>query len=151
MQDTKVLLRRQNVLGVGVGAVNTDSTIRIIQGRIQSGTREYVCVARVHGVMECQRSAELRRTHNNAGIATPDGMPLAWLLRATGQTESDRVCGPDLMPRLMIEGQARGDAQFVYGATEETLQRLRHRLSELAPQTVAPAPSKCTQQGDLRV
>jgi len=133
MKDTKDILHRQNILGVGISAVNMDSAIHTIQGWIKSGTREYVCVASVHGVMECQRSVELRRIHNNAGIVTPDGMPLAWLLRATGHSDSDRVCGPELMPRLLIEGQVRGDTHFLYGATEDTLQRLRYRLSEIAP------------------
>ena len=134
MGETQLVPSRQNVLGVGVSAVNMDSAVRLIQRWIDCGERRYVCVTGVHGVMESQRSVELRRIHNNAGMVTPDGMPLAWLLQAAGYKDSDRVCGPELMPRILVDSQARGDRHFLYGATEETLQRLQLRLLEFAPQ-----------------
>jgi UDP-N-acetyl-D-mannosaminuronic acid transferase (WecB/TagA/CpsF family) len=38
----------------------------------------------VHGLMESRRDQRLRRVHNEAGMVTPDGMPLVWLLRLLG-------------------------------------------------------------------
>jgi N-acetylglucosaminyldiphosphoundecaprenol N-acetyl-beta-D-mannosaminyltransferase len=124
---------RVNVLGVGVSVVNMDTATRAVHDWIDTGQHHYVCVTGVHGVMESWQSADTRRIHNAAGMVTPDGMPLAWLLRAAGHRNSDRVCGPEWMPRIMIDGQARGDRHFLYGATAETLRRLRQRLLELAP------------------
>jgi N-acetylglucosaminyldiphosphoundecaprenol N-acetyl-beta-D-mannosaminyltransferase len=126
-------LERENILGVGVSIVNMDTAIRTINDWIDGGERQYVCVTGVHGVMESQRSAEIRRIHNEAGMVTPDGMPLAWLLRAAGHKSADRVCGPELMPRLLIESQNRGHRHYFYGTTPETLRRLEQRLREIAP------------------
>lgn len=127
------MLARENILGVGISAVNMETAVRTIGEWVDKGERHYVCVTGVHGVMESQRSAELRRIHNEAGMVTPDGMPLAWLLRLGGRIGTDRVCGPELMPRLFVESQTRGDRHYFYGAAPETLERLRQRLALIAP------------------
>ena len=125
---------RGNVLGVAVSAINMDRALQTIGGWIDRRERHYVCVTGVHGVMESQDSDELRRIHNAAGLVTPDGMPLAWLLRLAGHAATDRVCGPELMPAVVAASQGRGDRHFLYGATPETLERLRANLLADAPQ-----------------
>jgi len=152
----RIAMRRQNILGVGVSAANMTSAVRCIQDWIDADQRQYVCVTGVHGVMECLRSVELRRIHNAAGMVTPDGMPLVWLLKANGHKESDRVCGPELMPRLVIDGQGRGDRHFLYGSTDEVLRRMKRRFLELAPQarivgTFAPPFRPLTEAEDAAV
>jgi N-acetylglucosaminyldiphosphoundecaprenol N-acetyl-beta-D-mannosaminyltransferase len=127
------MLARENVLGVAVSAANMETAVGTICDWIDRDERQYVCVTGVHGVMESQHSVELRRIHNAAGMVTADGMPLAWLLKLAGHAGSDRVCGPELMPRMFIESQRRGDRHFLYGATPETLQRLRDNLALIAP------------------
>ena len=124
---------RENVLGIGVSAVNMAAAIGQITDWIDRRDRQYVCVTGVHGVMESQRCEELRDIHNAAGMVTPDGMPMAWMLRLGGHRHADRVCGPELMPALFAASEARGDRHFLYGATEDTLARLRLRLLSIAP------------------
>ena len=124
---------RVDVLGVGVSAVNMGGAITTITDWIDRRQREYVCVSGVHGVMESYRSPELRRIHNGAGMVTPDGMPLAWLLKLAGHWQSDRVCGPDLMPELFVRSQARRDRHYLYGGSQKALDLLQRRLLELAP------------------
>jgi N-acetylglucosaminyldiphosphoundecaprenol N-acetyl-beta-D-mannosaminyltransferase len=124
---------RQNVLGIGVSLVDMDAAVRTIQGWIDRGERRYVCVTSVHGVMASQACSELRDIHNGAGMVTPDGMPLAWLLRLAGHTGTSRVCGPELMPAVFAASQARADRHFLFGATEATLARLRAGLQAQAP------------------
>jgi len=128
------MITREDVLGIKVSAVNMDTAVRTLGEWIDRGDRQYVCVTGVHGVMESQRSAELKSIHNQAGMVTPDGMPLAWLLKRCGHADSDRVCGPELMPAVFIASQARGYRHFLYGAAPETLVLLRKRLLDVAPQ-----------------
>lgn len=127
------LLRRKDILGVGVSVIDMNKAVQIIQQWIDRDDRHYVCVTGVHGLMVSQGSPELRSIHNAAGMTTPDGMPLAWLLRLAGHRDARRVCGPDLMPAVVAASQARGDRHFLYGATDETLARLRRGLLERAP------------------
>jgi len=64
---------------------------------------------------------------------TPDGLPLAWLLRLGGHRGTRQVCGPDLMPALFVAGQDPGYRHFLYGATPDTLLLLRQGLLRVAP------------------
>lgn len=125
---------RENILGVGVSVLNLDGAVRQIQQWIDKRDRQYVCVTSVHGVMESQRSVPLCRVHNEAGMVTPDGMPLAWILRLAGHAGASRVCGPDLMPAVFRASQERGSRHYLYGATEQTLERLRAGLLACAPE-----------------
>ncbi len=119
---------RADILGVGVSAVDLRMAVDIIGNWIQLRARQYVCVTGVHGVMESHRNAELRQVHNAAGMVTPDGMPMVWLLRLAGFPHVSRVYGPDLMSAVLQSGVTRGTRHFLYGSTAETLTQLRHNL-----------------------
>jgi N-acetylglucosaminyldiphosphoundecaprenol N-acetyl-beta-D-mannosaminyltransferase len=135
--ETAVMTRhsipRVDVLGVGVSVVTTQTAVAEVARWIADGERRYVCITGVHGVMESQRDPELRRIHNAAGMATPDGMPLVWLLWAAGHRNADRVYGPDLMLAVLERSQERGYRHFLYGASEATLARLRANLHARFP------------------
>ena len=122
-----------NILGVGVSAIDPPAALRTIDRWIASGERHYVCVSGVHGVMESQRDATLRRIHNRAGLVTPDGMPLVWLSRLKGHRTVARVYGPDLMLdccRLSVE---RGYRHFLYGGMEGVPELLAGKLTTRFP------------------
>src|SRR5687767_3045817 len=105
-----------NVLGVGVSAINIPLAMEVIDQWIEAQTPNYVCVTGVHGVMECQSDPELRQIHNNAGLVTPDGMPLVWLSQMMGQPQVNRVYGPDLMLALCQHSVSKGYRHFLYGS-----------------------------------
>jgi N-acetylglucosaminyldiphosphoundecaprenol N-acetyl-beta-D-mannosaminyltransferase len=119
---------RINVLGVGISAINMASALERIERWILTRERQYICITGVHGVMESQRDPELRRIHNAAGLVTPDGMPMVWLLWAGGYRTAERVYGPDLMMAVLELSVARGYRHFFYGASEATLARLETNL-----------------------
>lgn len=128
------MLARTNVLGVGVSAINMSQALETIAEWIARNDRQYVCITGVHGVMESHRSPDLRRVHNEAGMVTPDGMPLAWLLKMAGFRDADRVCGPELMPRVFAEFQAYGARHYLYGGSPRALDLLQAQLLRLAPE-----------------
>jgi N-acetylglucosaminyldiphosphoundecaprenol N-acetyl-beta-D-mannosaminyltransferase len=118
---------RVEILGVRVSAINLDDAVATIESWIGRGDRRYVCVTGAHGLMESRRDDRLRHIHNEAGLVTPDGMPLVWLARLMGKKRTRRVYGPDLMRRVTAISEARGYRQFYYGGAEgvaETLQRV---------------------------
>ncbi len=83
--------------------------------------------------MTARRDAELRGAITRADIATPDGVPLVWVLRRTGAPDQGRVYGPDLMERALREGVERGWSHYFYGATDPTLDALTEAAQQLAP------------------
>lgn len=122
-----------NVLGVRVNAINMNLTLDMIGNWISNGIRNYVCVRDVHGVVRCQESETLRRIHNQAGLVTPDGVPLVWLARLAGFRNVERVCGRDLMLALCERSAATGYRHFLYGAAPGIAQRLAANLQRRFP------------------
>lgn len=127
------MFERVNVLGVGVSAINIAMAVQAIARWITEDARQYVCVTGVHGIMESQRDDGIRLAHNVAGLVTPDGMPLVWLLKLAGFPYADRVYGPDLMLSVFERAQQYGCRHFLYGSTEQTLARLRSNLTQRFP------------------
>lgn len=126
-------MQRHDILGIHVSAIDMGLAVRQIDDWIDGGAHRYVCVSGVHGVMESQRDPELRRIHNGAGMVTPDGMPLVWLMRLAGLAHVDRVYGPDLLAAVLAHGCRRGARHFFYGASEATLARLRSAILSRFP------------------
>lgn len=122
-----------NVLGVRVDALNLRTATEAVADAVETRRRGYVCVTGVHGVMESQRDPDCRAIHNAASLVTPDGMPLAWLLKVAGHRAADRVYGPDLMLSVFAHGERRGYRHFLYGASEDTLAKLRANLLRRFP------------------
>ena len=125
------------VLGVEVSAISMAMALSTIGAWVERRHRAYVCITGVHGIMESQRHADVRRIHNHAGLVTPDGMPLVWLLRAAGHRHVTRVYGPDLMLAVFAHAPAQAPAKphahFLYGGTPATLDRLRRNLTRRFP------------------
>jgi N-acetylglucosaminyldiphosphoundecaprenol N-acetyl-beta-D-mannosaminyltransferase len=119
---------RVNVLGVGVSALNLPLAAAMIERWLYADRRDYVCVTGVHGIIESRRNPAVRAIHNAAGLVTPDGMPLVWLVRLAGYRTTGRVYGPDLMLELLGRSVPQGFTHFLYGATEATLMQLRTKL-----------------------
>ena len=128
-----MMMPRVNILGVGVSAINMTMALHTIDGWIARHEAHYVCITGVHGVMESQRDAELRRIHNTAGLVTPDGMPLVWLSRLMGFSHVERVYGPDLMLAVCQHSLEKGYRHFFYGGAPRVPETLVARLQSRFP------------------
>jgi N-acetylglucosaminyldiphosphoundecaprenol N-acetyl-beta-D-mannosaminyltransferase len=126
-------VQRVNILGVGVSAVNWAMVLNAVDTWIKQGQRHYVCVTGVHGVIESQRDENLRRIHNEAGLVTPDGMPLVWVSHANGFPFVDRIYGPDLMLALCKHSVSKGYSHYFYGGAEGVPERLAGNLADRFP------------------
>jgi N-acetylglucosaminyldiphosphoundecaprenol N-acetyl-beta-D-mannosaminyltransferase len=122
-----------DVLGVRVNVLDLDRTLDIFDRWITEGHREYVCVTGVHGVMESRRDERLRQIHNEAGLVTPDGMPLVWWARSQGWRYARRVYGPDLLLACCERSITAGYRHFFYGGGDGVADLLARRLSRRFP------------------
>ena len=107
--------------------------LEIVDGWIKRGEHNFVCVRDVHGVMRCQDDEELRQIHNQAGLVTPDGMPLVWISRLRGFRHVDRVYGPDLMLAICERSLGQGYSHFFYGGDKGVAELLKVRLQARCP------------------
>jgi N-acetylglucosaminyldiphosphoundecaprenol N-acetyl-beta-D-mannosaminyltransferase len=93
----------------------------------------YVCICNAHSVVTASSDPEFRTVINGADMATPDGMPVAWMLRRLGFPDQQRINGPDLMWKYCAEAATRGESIFLYGGSQETLVILQRRLTNAFP------------------
>jgi N-acetylglucosaminyldiphosphoundecaprenol N-acetyl-beta-D-mannosaminyltransferase len=124
---------RINILGVGVHAINMNNALSQISDWINRHDRQYVCVCTVHSIMECRRNPAVRQAVNQAGIVTPDGMPLVWLGRWQTEAAVGRVYGPDLMLALGKLSPERGYSHYFYGGAEGVAELLAQNMQERFP------------------
>jgi len=145
-----------DVLGVNVSAITIDDAVATVERWIDEGRREYVCVTGVHGIMECRRDPLLRKIHNEAGMVTPDGMPLVYFLRLIGKKRTQRVYGPDLMQALTAASGRRDYRHFYYGGDVGVAEKLKDMLVRSVPGlqvagTYSPPFRKTTPEEDYAI
>jgi N-acetylglucosaminyldiphosphoundecaprenol N-acetyl-beta-D-mannosaminyltransferase len=124
---------RVNILGVGISPIDLSQAVYQVSTWIEKKERHYVSVCTVHTVMECQRDKTMRRVINQAGLATPDGMPLVWLSRWKSRLAVSRVYGPDLMLALCRLSVEPGYTHYFYGGAAGVPELLAEKLQQRFP------------------
>jgi N-acetylglucosaminyldiphosphoundecaprenol N-acetyl-beta-D-mannosaminyltransferase len=113
------------ILQVRIDPLNYSNTLKQIKDWIVKKTaHHYICVAAVHLVVECQTNLPLLRGVNQAGLVTPDGMPLVWILRHRGFKLADRVYGPTLMHKTCQLAASNHYSIFLLGGSRGQTQQL---------------------------
>lgn len=121
------------VLGAMIDVVGWDVALERLATWARERESRYVCICNVHSVVTATQNAEFGRVVNEADMATPDGAPVAWMLRRLGHAGQQRINGPDLMWRYCEQAVSRGESIFLYGGMPETLDILQRRLLEAFP------------------
>lgn len=121
------------ILGVQVSAINMGQALSQLQTWIEEKTPNYVCVTPAHSLMECVDNPALYPVFNDAGMVTPDGMAVVWLLKARGQKRVSRVYGPDLLLATCQYGLSLGWRHYFYGGTPGVADDLAQALQTQLP------------------
>jgi len=123
------------ILGVPVNLIDMETAVQTILRWAEKGQTSYVCVRDVHGLMLSVQDPEMMRIHCDAGMVTPDGMPLVWVCKLRSRLKIGQVCGSDLMEALCNAGQAIGLRHYFYGGKagipEKLIQNLRSKNPDL--------------------
>lgn len=143
MDDIELMVsgrKRSLVLGAPIDALSWDETLAQLLMWARCCESRYVCICNVHSVVTATQDTEYGRVVNEADMATPDGAPVAWMLRRLGNVGQQRINGPDLMWRYCeqnqnLDSRLREDdgGVFFYGSTEETLAVLKNKLLAAFP------------------
>lgn len=121
------------VLGTRIDALTWDEALSCIVFWAKSGVSRMVCLCNVHVVVTARSDPALHAALAQCELATPDGAPLAWLLRQRRWPRQPRINGPDLMWRLLAEAEREQLGVFFYGSTTATLARLVQVLQNAFP------------------
>jgi N-acetylglucosaminyldiphosphoundecaprenol N-acetyl-beta-D-mannosaminyltransferase len=122
-----------NLLGVSIDALDWTSVLDKLLLWARARDSRTVAVCNAHVVVTASREPDYGRVINEADMATPDGAPVAWMLRRQGFTRQTRISGPDLMWLLCQHCSDERLPVYFYGGTEQTLCALGERLRQAMP------------------
>lgn len=121
------------VLGIPVDVITwPEAVARICDWAAQRESR-YVSICDAHSIVKAGRDAEHGRHILAADMVTPDGWPVAWMLRRIGHAHQERINGPDLMGKVLAEAEKRKLCVYFYGTTDTTLALLQRQLMQKFP------------------
>ncbi len=125
--------RTTRVLAVQIDALNEEQAVgRIVRWAHQAESR-YVAICNSHVVVTGSREPEFAEVLAQADMATPDGAPVAWVMRKLGYAGQPRVSGPDLMLALCERAEYEELPIYLFGSSEQTLRLLVANLTKLYP------------------
>ncbi|MDP6445915.1 MAG: WecB/TagA/CpsF family glycosyltransferase [Pirellulaceae bacterium] len=126
---------KHNVLGVHVDAVDYDGAVEKIASAARDNQPFAVSALAVHGLMTGVLDEEHRFRLNHFDLLTPDGQPVRWALNWLHSARlADRVYGPNLMLKTCERAAAEGLPIFLFGGTEELLDKLVENLLAKFPE-----------------
>ncbi len=125
--------QRQLVVGAPVDVVApAEAQARLMTWAARRQSR-YVCFVNVHSAIQATTDERHRVVLHAADMTAPDGAPIAWTLRAKGNTEQARVDGPGTMWSLLKHANQRGVSVGLFGSTPKTLRQLSLALVTAFP------------------
>jgi N-acetylglucosaminyldiphosphoundecaprenol N-acetyl-beta-D-mannosaminyltransferase len=121
------------ILNVPVSIIDMDGAVATVMCWAKDDTPNYVCVRDVHGLMQAQSDKELLSIHEEAGLVTPDGMPLVWIGRLRHEDSISRVCGSDLVEATCRASVGSGIRHYFYGGNVGVAEDLASILRKRYP------------------
>ena len=121
------------VLGVPIDALSAQTAVQRIAEWAQRRESRVVCICNAHSVVTAAHDPAFMRALQAADMATPDGAPVAWMLRRQGVAGQQRVSGPDLMLDCCAQLAQQGVSIFLYGSSPATLDALQRALRVREP------------------
>lgn len=121
------------VLQASIDSLSWDTALSRIAGWAVTGESRYVCICNAHSVVTAGQDPAFGQAVAQADMATPDGAPVAWMIRKLGFKGQQRINGPDLMWKYCAQAAQRGESIYLYGGTADTLLALQARLAREFP------------------
>jgi N-acetylglucosaminyldiphosphoundecaprenol N-acetyl-beta-D-mannosaminyltransferase len=122
-----------SVLHASIDVVDWDAALSRIAEWAANRESRYVCICNSHSVVTAGQEPAFGQVVARADMATPDGAPVAWMIRKLGFRGQQRINGPDLMWKYCEQASRRGESIYLYGGAPETLEILQHRLAKEFP------------------
>jgi N-acetylglucosaminyldiphosphoundecaprenol N-acetyl-beta-D-mannosaminyltransferase len=156
--ENQILKRRvtENVLNVPVDVIDWQGAIDRIFGWASARESKVVCICAVHSIVTARQSQAHAQNLRAADMVTPDGAPVAWMVKGKGHPDQQRISGPDLMLKACKHAATTGEKFFLYGGTPASLSRLEEALRVQFPKlniagTYSPPFRNLTEEEDAAV
>ena len=117
-------LDKRLILNSRVSVGSYENFLKRILLLAKENKSSYVCVCNVHMLIEAYKDENFNEIVNTGALVTPDGMPLVKAMKTLHGIDQDRVAGMDLMPDLMRLSEKEKLSVFLYGSTDDVLNKI---------------------------
>jgi exopolysaccharide biosynthesis WecB/TagA/CpsF family protein len=129
-----VFPRKYDVFGVQISATTYDEAQEAVLAAARKRQSATVTHISSHGLTTAARDPKFRAIINDFDIAAPDGQPVRWSLKwFHKQRLPDRCYGPELMIRLCRAAAKEGISIYLYGSSQDVLDKLSANLEMQCP------------------
>ena len=77
---------REQVLAAPIDVLSWNTALERISGWAKNHESRYICITNVHSVVTATQDPAFGQIVQGADMVTPDGAPVAWMLRKLGHT-----------------------------------------------------------------
>jgi exopolysaccharide biosynthesis WecB/TagA/CpsF family protein len=125
---------KYSILGILVDAIDYAAATEKVLGAAREQRPFALTALAVHGVMTGVADPIHNARLNSFDVVTPDGQPVRWGLKVLhGVPLADRVYGPTLTLHVLERCAVEGLPVYLYGSTDETLDKLVSELHDKFP------------------
>ncbi|HBA67259.1 MAG TPA: glycosyltransferase [Methylococcaceae bacterium] len=127
------MAKRIEILGVPVDSVNMLDALDAVDEMILSDKPNTIVAVNPEKVITAQNDANLLTWLKMAALVIPDGIGVVVAARLLHHVQIERVPGSELMPAICERSVSKGYKLFLYGASQEAVQKAVDRLTERYP------------------
>lgn len=135
MSNNEVYRRKRDFYvfdSVGVCATTKEQFVEEVFNLPTEPVSASVVLVGVPAVIAAKENQEIAQVYNKASLAAIDGMPIVKMGRKLG-FKCERCAAPDIMGPVFEKSIEQGKTHFFYGATDETLKKLKANLEKKYP------------------
>jgi len=125
--------RTGQVIGSAIDVLGWGEAVQRLGVWSREKKSRVVCICNAHSLVTARQDAAFAEVLRLAEMCTPDGAPVAWMLRRLGHAGQARINGPDLMWRYCAWAAGSGESIYLYGGAAETLALLQQKLNTSFP------------------
>jgi exopolysaccharide biosynthesis WecB/TagA/CpsF family protein len=118
--------------GQSVNIGSMPMLVRAVMSALREAESFSVLTLNLDHLVKRRQDERFREAYARARFVSADGAPIVWLARRLG-VRLERTTGADLVLPLLREAAAMGMPVGFFGASDETLSRLREVLARLVP------------------
>lgn len=124
---------RQNVIGSPINQITWSDAVNTLALWGEQHESRVVCICNAHSVVTAKQDQEFNQVLKHADMSTPDGAPVAWMIKKVSGQPQARINGPDLMLKYCEHAEKIGQSIYLYGGQESTLNILVDVLKSKYP------------------
>lgn len=125
---------RHDLLGVPVSQTTYDEAVGCVLNAARRRQSALVTAADARSIILTSEEPDLRRQMQDFDLIAPDGQAVRLALNFLHKIAlRERVCGPELLPRICKAAAAAGVGVYLYGSAPTTVTQLRDALIQRCP------------------